>query len=108
MPRPERHIFVCSRARPDDHPRGLCGARGCAAIAEEFWYQLQARDLFGRFQLTTTACIGPSGVGPNILIYPEGVMYSGIGKEPVTMIIKQHLLGGAPVAELLAPADMWS
>jgi len=34
-------------------------------------------------------------------------MYSGIGKEQVTAIIEQHLLGGTPVAALQAPDDMW-
>jgi (2Fe-2S) ferredoxin len=108
MPKPEKHLFVCTQARPDGHPRGSCQQKGCAAIAEEFWYQLQERNLFGRIQLTNTACIGPCGVGPNVLVYPDGVMYSGIAKDDVGAIIEQHLLGGAPVESLLAPADMWS
>jgi (2Fe-2S) ferredoxin len=107
MPKPEKHVFVCAQARPDGHPRGSCQQKGCGAIAEEFWFQLQGRNLLGPVQLTTTACIGPCGVGPNVLVYPDGVMYSGISKDNVTTIVEQHLVGGTPVEALLAPADMW-
>lgn len=107
MPKPERHVFVCTQARPPGHPRGSCGQRGCAAVAEEFWYQLQARDLFGRIAVTTAGCLGPCGYGPNILVYPEGVMYGNVAKEDVAGIIEDHLLGGQPVERLQVPADTW-
>ena len=76
-------------------------------MAETFWFEMQERDLFGRFAVTQTGCIGPCGVGPNVLIYPEGVMYSGVTKEDVPTIIEQHLKGGEPVKELLVPSDVW-
>jgi len=41
---------------------------------EEFQYQFQSRNLWERFALTATGCQGPCGFGPNVLVYPEGVM----------------------------------
>lgn len=107
MPKPEKHVFVCTQARPAGHPRGSCSERGCAAVAEEFWFELQGRNLFGRFAVTTTGCIGPCGLGPNIVVYPDGVMYSGVTKEDVAAIVDAHLLGGTPLERLKAPADVW-
>lgn len=108
MPKPEKHIFICTQARPSGHPRGSCTEKGCTGIGEEFWFELQERNLFGRFAVTTTGCIGPCGVGPNVLVYPDGVMYSNIKKDDVKKIIEGHLLGGEPVTELMAPPDLWS
>jgi (2Fe-2S) ferredoxin len=107
MPKPEKHVFICTQSRPPGHPRGSCAEKGCGEMAETFWFEMQERDLFGRFAVTSTGCIGPCGVGPNVLIYPEGVMYSGVTKADVPTIIEQHLLNDTPVESLLAPADMW-
>ncbi len=107
MPKPEKHVFICTQSRPPGHPRGSCAEKGCGEMAEAFWQQMQERDLFGRFAVTSSGCIGPCGVGPNVLIYPEGVMYSGVGKDDVTTIIEQHLLNDTVVESLLAPPEMW-
>ena len=108
MPKPEKHVFLCQQARPAGHPRGSWSERGCAEVGETFWFEMQERNLFGRFAVTNTGCFGPCGLGPNILVYPDGVMYTGVTKEDVSAIIEEHLLGGQPVERLLAPADVWS
>jgi (2Fe-2S) ferredoxin len=46
-------------------------------------------------------------MGPNILVYPEGILYSNVTKEDVSAIFDEHLLGGQPVERLRAPADIW-
>ena len=42
-----------------------------------------------------------------MLVYPEGVLYSGVAKEDVAAIFDEHLLGGTPVERLKVPADVW-
>ncbi len=108
MPKPEKHVFLCQQARPAGHPRGSCSERGCAEVGETFWFEMQERNLFGRFAVTNTGCFGPCGLGPNILVYPDGVLYTGVSKDDVSAIIEEHLLGGTPVERLLAPAEVWS
>lgn len=107
MAKPERHVFVCTQYRPPGHPRGSCNDKGCREVADEFFYQLQQRQCIGKVAVTTAGCIGPCGNGPNVLVYPDGVLYSGVGKEDVSAIFEQHLLGGMPVERLLAAGEVW-
>ena len=107
MPRPEKHVFVCTQNRPQGHPRGSCGSSGSAEIMNEFMNEIQARNLFEKIALTNTGCMGPCMMGPSVLVYPEGVMYGRLKKDDVKTIIEQHLLGGEPVTELMVPAEIW-
>jgi Ferredoxin len=107
MPKPLKHIFVCTQNRGPGHPRGSCQQSGCGEMWEEFQYQFQSRNLWERFALTATGCQGPCGFGPNVLVYPEGVMYGKVGKADVAAIIDEHLLGDQPVERLKVPGDVW-
>ncbi|PWV60618.1 ferredoxin [Plasticicumulans acidivorans] len=107
MPKPVRHVLVCSQNRPLNHPRGACAHHGAAAVAQKFSEVFQARNLWATYLLTQTACIGPCNLGPNIIVYPEGVMYNSVKPEDVEEIIDSHLIGGTPVERLLAPASVW-
>ncbi|MGZ8238695.1 MAG: (2Fe-2S) ferredoxin domain-containing protein, partial [Methylobacter sp.] len=106
MPRPEKHVFVCTQNRPQGHPRGSCASSGCAEVMNEFMNEIQTRNLFEKIALTNTGCMGPCMMGPSVLVYPEGVMYGKVQKEDVKTIIEQHLLGGEPVADLIVPAEI--
>ncbi len=108
MPKPEKHVFVCTQSRPMGHPRSSCGEKKCAEIMEEFLWQVQQRELFNRFQVTATGCMGPCSEGPSVLVYPEGVMYGGVKKEDVATIFDEHLLEDKPVESLLVDKEFWS
>ncbi|OGT91562.1 MAG: ferredoxin [Gammaproteobacteria bacterium RIFOXYA12_FULL_61_12] len=107
MPKPEKHVFVCVQNRPPSHPRPACGQKNCAEVAEEFYWHLQQRQLAGKVQVTTTGCLGPCSEGPNILVYPEGVMYAGVRKEDVAAIFDEHLEQDRPVERLLMTREFW-
>lgn len=107
MPKPEKHVFVCVQNRPPGHPRPSCGQKNCAEVAEEFYWNLQQRQLFNRVQITTTGCLGPCNAGPSVLVYPEGVMYGGVTKADVAVIFDEHLQDNRPVERLLMPKEFW-
>jgi len=107
MPRPEKHVFVCTQQRPQGHPRGSCGQVGCAEVMNEFMNEIQARNLYEKIGLTNTGCMGPCMTGPSVLVYPEGIMYGHVKKEDVKTIVEQHLLGGSPVEALKVPPEVW-
>ncbi len=107
MPRPEKHVFVCTQSRPQGHPRGSCASCGSAEVMNEFMNEIQNRNLFEKIALTNTGCMGPCMFGPSVLVYPDGVMYGKVDKADVKTIIDEHLLGGKPVDALLVPTDIW-
>lgn len=107
MPKPEKHVFVCTQARPMGHPRSSCAEKNAAEVMEEFLWQLQQRDAFNRVQVTATGCMGPCSEGPTVLVYPEGIMYGGVKKEDVSAIFDEHLLGDKPVERLFMSKEFW-
>lgn len=107
MPKPERHVFVCVQNRPMGHPRPACGQKNAAEVAEEFYWQLQQRQLFDRVAVSTSSCFGPCSEGPSVLVYPEGVMYAKVSKDDVAEIFDQHLEKGEPVGRLRMSAEFW-
>jgi (2Fe-2S) ferredoxin len=76
-------------------------------VVDEFMHQWQQRQCFVEVLVTPSGCIGPCGLGPNILVYPEGIMYSNVTKADVGEIFDEHLLGGKPVERLKTPSDIW-
>lgn len=107
MPKPKQHVFVCVQNRPEDHPRGSCASAGGMLVMQKFSEEIAKRGLFNDFAVTSTGCLGPCHLGGNVLIYPGGYLYTQITVEDVPKIIEQHLLGGEPITDRLAPADVW-
>ena len=107
MPKPTKHIFVCTQGRPPGHPRGCCQDKGSAAVFNMFLNEFQKRNLWGQFQISNSGCLGPCQVGSSVVVYPEGVMYSNVTSQDVNAIIDEHLLGDQPVQRLLAPEEIW-
>lgn len=107
MAKPLRHVFVCSQQRPPGHPRGSCAAKGASPLLQAFWGELQKRQAYDKIAITYSGCLGPCDNGPNVLVYPEGVLYSGVSAADVTEIFDSHLEGGKPVERLLAEAGTW-
>jgi len=108
MPKPQKHVFVCTQNRPPNHPRGSCAQAGCMPVFQTFAQQFEQRKLYDQFALTSTGCLGACQTGPAVLVYPEGVMYANVTHEDVNTIIDQHLLQSQPVERLLQPKEVWS
>jgi (2Fe-2S) ferredoxin len=77
-------------------------------VFNAFLAQFQQRNLWNDFQVTSTGCLGPCQAGPSVLVYPEGIMYAGVKPSDVASVINEHLIGGTPVAHLVAPEAVWS
>jgi len=108
MPRPEKHVFVCLNERPPGNPKGSCTERGGPDLMAEFARVLEDREAWGKVKITRSGCLGPCELGPNVLVYPEGVLYVGVKPGDIAEIFDEHLLGGRPVERLKAPAHIWS
>ena len=93
MPKPEKHVFVCSQTRPDGHPRGCCAQKGGSDLLQVFWQELQKRNLFDNIRVTYSGCLAVRRRAERGGL-PEGVMYSQVTKDDVAAIFDEYLLGG--------------
>jgi len=89
------HVLVCTG--------GFCspnrGGRELYALLPEL---LDREDLlFGpnRVKRGETPCLGVCAGGPILVVYPEGVWYSGVSPSILDRIVKEHLRDGKVVEE---------
>lgn len=106
--KPQRHVFVCSQARPPGHPRGSCAQKGCNDVLQTFWKELQQRNAYDTVAVTYSGCLGPCDQGTNVLVYPDGILYNKVTRDDVVEIFDKHLIGGEPIERLRAADAVWS
>jgi (2Fe-2S) ferredoxin/SAM-dependent methyltransferase len=93
------HVYACDQQKPDGVPG--CAARGSAMTIDALRKEIAARGLVDDVQLTTCGSLGLCERGPNLVVYPEGIWYSGVKPEDVPEIVESHLQQGRPVARLV-------
>jgi (2Fe-2S) ferredoxin/SAM-dependent methyltransferase len=93
------HVLVCDQRKPEGLP--CCAARGAAAVIEALRREIAAQALLDVVQVTTCGSLGLCERGPNLVVYPDGIWYSGVGVADVPEIVREHFQNGRPVARLL-------
>ena len=101
MPRYERHVFVCENARDASDPRGCCAARSGAEVRARLKEAVAAAGLKGRVRVNSAGCLGQCAEGVTVVVYPEAAWYGRVTVDDVDRIVREHLVGGRPVRDLL-------
>ncbi len=96
------HVYVCEQAKPEGVP--CCAARGAQRLIEALRAEVARQGLSGQVQITPCGSLGLCERGPNMVVYPEGVWYSGVCLDDVTEIVNRHFRQGH-VVERLRNAD---
>ncbi len=96
------HVYVCDQQKPEGVP--CCSARGSAKVIDALRKEIAARGLMDEVQVTVCGSLGVCEHGPNMVVYPEGVWYSGVSAEDVAEIVREHFQAGR-VVERLANRD---
>lgn len=96
---PRHHVFVCTNERAEGG-RPSCGARGGAQVQSALLAEILRRGLGAEVAITHSGCLGPCWEGPNLVIYPDGIFYTGVSPADAPAIA-DHLAGGPPVTRLL-------
>lgn len=84
----------------------LCAGGGCLASGEPelksaFEKALVEAGIYDDYPIKETGCLGPCSRGPVMMLDPEGIIYEGLSRQDATRIVKEHLVGGQPVEDLL-------
>ncbi len=97
------HVYACQQEKPGTS-LPCCSARGSAAVLDALRKELAAQALVSDVQVTTCGSLGMCERGPNLVVYPEGVWYSGVQVADVPELVREHFKNG-PVVERLANRD---
>ena len=93
------HVYVCDQQKPEGVPS--CPASGSRGVIEALRREIVAQGLANDVQITTCGSLGLCERGPNMVVYPEGVWYSGVRAEDVREIVDSHFRQGRPVSRLV-------
>jgi (2Fe-2S) ferredoxin len=93
------HVFVCDQKKPEGAPS--CCARGAEETIEALRREILARGLEDEVQVTTCGSLGLCEWGPNMIVYPEGVWYTGVEAADVPEIVRSHFEENTPVERLV-------
>ena len=93
------HVYVCDQRKPDGMP--CCSARGSLGVIDALRRELGGRGLVDTVQVTTSGSLGLCQRGPNMVVYPDGIWYSGVTLADVPEIVSEHFVNGHPVERLV-------
>lgn len=94
------HMFFCTNARPDTHPKGSCAQKGNLQLRNYAKARLQELGL-SHVKSTTSGCLGQCEKGPICLIYPQGAWYKLETIQDVEQCLQEHIIKGNHLPELL-------
>ncbi|SPE22182.1 O-methyltransferase (modular protein) [Acidobacteriia bacterium SbA2] len=97
------HVFVCEQQKAEG--MACCAARGSAKVLEALRKEVAQKGVTNEVLVTACGSFGLCDRGPNMIVYPEGVWYSGVGPQDVPEIVQAHFQGGR-VVERLANKDV--
>ncbi len=93
------HVYVCMQEKPNPEAPS-CPNKGSGKVLEALRAELGKTGLVDEVQVTTSGSIGLCTRGPNMVVYPEGVWYSGVQVADVPEIVTEHFIHGRPVLRL--------
>ena len=80
-----------------------CLKRGAHEVIDALNDELIVQDLLQEVQVLETSRIGdPYRMGPDMLVYPEGVHYANISVDDIPFLVEEHFLKGRVVGKFVA------
>lgn len=96
-----KHILLCTNQKAE-------GKQCCAnSGGDEFFHYMKKKLVElgihgpGAVRLSKSGCLGRCGLGPCLVIYPEGVWYSYASFADIDRIVQCYIVNEIPVDELL-------
>ena len=86
-----RMIFVCTNATHDGD-RPVCAAGDSEAVLKALKEEVKRRGLKGKVRALKSGCMDLCEKGPNVMVFPEGVLHSGVTPGDVPVLIQKYLI----------------
>jgi 3-hydroxy-5-methyl-1-naphthoate 3-O-methyltransferase len=96
------HVYACDQQKPGGAP--CCRAKGSGSTLDALRKEIGARKLEDQVQVTACESLGLCERGPNLVVYPGGIWYSGVSPEDIPELVESHFVQGT-VLERLANMD---
>jgi len=93
------HVFVCEQQKAEGVP--CCAARGAARTIDALRREIGRQNVAGKVQITTCGSIGLCERGPNLVVYPDGIWYSGVTAADVPELVAEQFVNDRPLERLL-------
>ena len=78
------HVFVCTNSREGKRKScGDCQSSECKNKLKQF---VNDFGLKGKVRISTTGCLGLCNTRPNIIIYPQGILFSDVTLDDIESI----------------------
>lgn len=84
----QKILFVCTNAREDG---ACCSRRNSAAIREALKTYVNTHGLKGRIRVSQSGCLDRCAQGPNVMVFPDQIWYSGVTPDDVPTIVAECL-----------------
>jgi (2Fe-2S) ferredoxin len=81
------HLFICSNSRDSD--RTSCGRAAVEDLKAALKDEIKDRGWKGRVRATSSGCLGVCDMGPNIMIYPQKILFSGVSPNDLGEILQK-------------------
>ncbi|MDD3026728.1 MAG: NADH-quinone oxidoreductase subunit NuoF [Erysipelotrichaceae bacterium] len=80
----------------------VCAGTGCTIgnsgeLIEKFKEEIKHAGLENEISVKKTGCLGLCGVGPNVAVYPDNIIYKTVSVDDIKEIVTEHFLKGRPV-----------
>ena len=78
----------------------VCTGTGCSSshspkLIELFNEELKAAGMDQEVKVVATGCFGLCAMGPIVLIYPEGSLYTNVKESDIKEIVSEHIVKAA-------------
>ncbi len=83
----------------------VCAGTGCSVsnsseLVTKFEEEIRKHGLEDEISVKKTGCLGLCGVGPNVSIYPDNIIYKSVRIEDIPEIVEEHFYKGRPVQRM--------
>jgi (2Fe-2S) ferredoxin len=90
------HVLVC--ADPE------CLSKGAHEVMDSLQDELVSQGLIDEVQVLETSRLGGCSDGPEMMVYPEGIHYTGLTPDDMPYLVEEHFLKGRVAQKFLSVA----